>query len=62
MGSKADLQAATEFITQHRITPVVSHVIDGLERAEEGFELLIGGDRFGKVVIRMDSPQPGAKF
>ena len=62
MGSKADLQAATDFIGQHRITPVVSHVIDGVERAEEGFELLIAGDRFGKVVIRMDSPQPSAKF
>jgi D-arabinose 1-dehydrogenase-like Zn-dependent alcohol dehydrogenase len=62
MGSKADLQAATDFIAQHRVTPVVSHVVEGLERAEEGFELLIGGDRFGKVVIRMDSSQPSAKF
>jgi D-arabinose 1-dehydrogenase-like Zn-dependent alcohol dehydrogenase len=62
MGSKADLQAATDFIAQHQITPVVSHVIDGIERAEEGFELLAGGNRFGKVVIKMDSSQPSAKL
>jgi D-arabinose 1-dehydrogenase-like Zn-dependent alcohol dehydrogenase len=62
MGSKADLQAATDFIAQHQITPIVSHVIDGLKHAEEGFELLAGGDRFGKAVIRMNSPQSNAKF
>jgi len=54
MGSKADLQAATDFIAQHRIAPVVSRVLDGLENAEEGFELLARGERFGKIVIRMD--------
>ena len=62
MGSKADLQAATDFITQHQITPVVSHVIDGLERAEEGFRHLARGDRFGKIVIRLDSPPTSAKL
>ena len=55
MGSKADLQAATDFITEHRITPVVSRVLDGLENAGEGFDLLARGDHFGKIVIRMDS-------
>ncbi len=55
MGSKADLQAATDFIAEHRITPVISRVLDGLENAGEGFELLARGDHFGKIVIRMDS-------
>lgn len=62
MGSKADLRAATDFIAQHQITPVVSHVVDGLERAEDGFRLLARGDRFGKVVIRMDSPPTSARL
>ncbi|KAI0293558.1 hypothetical protein BC826DRAFT_1141641 [Russula brevipes] len=57
MGSKADLQAATDFIAQHRITPVVSRVLDGLENAEEGFDLLARGDHFGKIVIKMDPSQ-----
>ncbi|KAI9446190.1 hypothetical protein H4582DRAFT_1904173 [Lactarius indigo] len=52
---KADLQAATNFIAEHRITPVVSRVLDGLESADEGFELLARGDHFGKIVVRMDS-------
>jgi NADPH:quinone reductase-like Zn-dependent oxidoreductase len=55
MGSKADLQAATDFITQHRITPVISRVLDGLQNAGEGFELLARGDHFGKIVMRVDS-------
>jgi D-arabinose 1-dehydrogenase-like Zn-dependent alcohol dehydrogenase len=53
MGSKADLQAATDFIAQHRIAPVVSLVLDGLENAEKGFELLARGEHFGKFVIKM---------
>ena len=55
MGSKADLQAATDFIAKHRITPVISCVLAGLENADEGFELLARGDHFGKIIIRMDS-------
>ena len=62
MGSKADLQAATNFIAQHQITPVVSHVIDGLEHAEEGFQLLARGDRLGKIVVRMDSSPTSVKL
>ncbi|KAI9511101.1 hypothetical protein F5148DRAFT_1173734 [Russula earlei] len=62
MGSKADLQAATDFIARHRITPIVSHVLDGLENAEEGFDLLSRGDHFGKIVIRMDSTPTSAKL
>ncbi|KAI0263396.1 NAD-P-binding protein [Gloeopeniophorella convolvens] len=60
MGSKADLQAATEFIAEHRIVPVVSHVFDGLEAVEEGFALLARGEQFGKVVVRVDAA--GAKL
>jgi D-arabinose 1-dehydrogenase-like Zn-dependent alcohol dehydrogenase len=54
MCSKADLQAATDFIAQHRIAPVVSRVPDRLENDEEGFELIARGEHFGKIVIRMD--------
>jgi D-arabinose 1-dehydrogenase-like Zn-dependent alcohol dehydrogenase len=62
MGSKADLRAATDFITQHRITPVVSCLLDGLENAEKGFELLARGDHFGKIVIRMDAGSTSTKL
>ena len=40
MGSHQDLIDATNFLSSHRIVPVVSHVLDGLEQAEEGFEIL----------------------
>ena len=46
MGSTAELRAATEFAAQHNISPVVSTVLEGLENAEKGFELLA----FGKEV------------
>lgn len=53
MGSHQDLKDATDFIAQHRIVPIISHVVDGLESAEQGFELLKRGDQFGKVVIKL---------
>lgn len=53
MGSHQDMRDATKFLTEHRIVPVVSHVLDGLESAEEGFELLKKGNQFGKVVINL---------
>ncbi|PPQ65645.1 hypothetical protein CVT24_011799 [Panaeolus cyanescens] len=53
MGSHQDLRDATAFIEKHRIVPIVSHVVDGLESAEQGFELIKRGDQFGKVVIKL---------
>ena len=35
MGSRKDLVDATEFITEHRIVPIVSHVLDGLEKVRD---------------------------
>lgn len=54
MGSLKDLVDATMFMSEHHIVPVVSHVLDGLEAAEEGFELMKCGDQFGKIVIRIN--------
>lgn len=58
MGSHQDMKDATQFLTEHRIVPIVSHVLGGLESAEEGFKLLEKGDQFGKVVINLH-PQTG---
>ncbi|KAJ8583566.1 NAD(P)-binding protein [Rhizopogon salebrosus TDB-379] len=55
MGSLKDLTDATQFLSEHRIVPVVSHVLDGLEAADEGFELLKRGDQFGKFVLKIDN-------
>jgi D-arabinose 1-dehydrogenase-like Zn-dependent alcohol dehydrogenase len=54
MGSHKDLIEATNFVSENRIVPVVSHVLEGLEAADEGFELMKRGDQFGKIVIKMD--------
>lgn len=63
MGSVKDLQDATRFLAEKRITPVVSHVIDGLQNAEQGFELMQHGGQFGKIVIRMGkTPAETAKL
>ncbi|KIJ61516.1 hypothetical protein HYDPIDRAFT_115660 [Hydnomerulius pinastri MD-312] len=53
MGSHQDLRDATNFMAEHHIVPVVSHVLDGLGAADEGFDLMKRGDQFGKIVIRM---------
>jgi len=53
MGSHQDLIDATHFLAKHKFTPVVSHVLNGLESAERGFEVMGRGDQFGKIVIKM---------
>jgi D-arabinose 1-dehydrogenase-like Zn-dependent alcohol dehydrogenase len=53
MGSHKDLEDATKFFEKHRIVPIVTHVLQGLESAEEGFEMMKRGDHFGKVVIKV---------
>ncbi|KAH9833073.1 uncharacterized protein C8Q71DRAFT_252086 [Rhodofomes roseus] len=60
MGSHKDLVDATAFLAEHRLVPIVSHVLDGLENAEQGFELISKGKQFGKVVIRIKHEDVGA--
>ncbi len=63
MGSHQDLIDATRFMEEHRLIPIVSDVLCGLERCEEGFELLGHGDRFGKIVIKIhDNERARAKM
>ncbi|KAG6830497.1 hypothetical protein H0H87_007854 [Tephrocybe sp. NHM501043] len=59
MGSHLDLIDATNFLAENRLVPVISHVVDGLEAAEEGFEIMKRGDQFGKIVVKI-SPASGA--
>ncbi|GAA5853859.1 hypothetical protein JCM8547_007476 [Rhodosporidiobolus lusitaniae] len=51
MGSRDEFFKAIAFIAKHKIQPVIDTVLDGLDKAEEGFELLKKGGQFGKVVI-----------
>ncbi|KAG8864116.1 hypothetical protein FRB96_006990 [Tulasnella sp. 330] len=53
MGSQAELVRATDFIAKHKIVPHISHVLDGLDDAERGFELLQDGSSMGKIVVRI---------
>ncbi|KAJ3533647.1 hypothetical protein NM688_g7252 [Phlebia brevispora] len=57
MGSHQDLIDATKFLAEHKIEPVVSHVLDGFEAADEGFNLVQRGDHFGKIVIKVHHDQ-----
>ncbi|KAG8683762.1 hypothetical protein FRC08_014095, partial [Ceratobasidium sp. 394] len=60
MGSTLELRAATDFAAQHKLRPVVSTVLDGLESAEKGFELLASGKEFGKIVVRVEKAVQGS--
>ncbi|KPV73848.1 uncharacterized protein RHOBADRAFT_65310 [Rhodotorula graminis WP1] len=51
MGSRDEFFHAVAFIDKHKIHPVVDSVLEGLEHAEDGFQLLKQGGQFGKVVI-----------
>ncbi|KAF8601508.1 NAD(P)-binding protein [Ceratobasidium sp. AG-I] len=62
MGSTAELRAATQFAAEHNIRPIVSTVLEGLENAEKGFELLASGKELGKIVVRVDGKSSGSKL
>ncbi|CAE6376854.1 unnamed protein product [Rhizoctonia solani] len=53
MGSTAELKAATDFAAKHKLKPSVSTVLEGLENAEQGFELIEKGRESGKIVVRV---------
>ncbi|CEL63279.1 hypothetical protein RSOLAG1IB_05322 [Rhizoctonia solani AG-1 IB] len=61
MGSTAELKAATDFAAKHKLKPSVSTVLEGLENAEQGFELLEKGRESGKIVVRV-SARAGSKL
>ncbi|KAL4916113.1 NAD(P)-binding protein [Aspergillus aurantiobrunneus] len=63
-GSRAELKAFVEFVQEHKIRPVVSRVVRGLDNLEaiDGlFEDMRFGRQFGKLVIDVDSTAPRDK-
>ncbi|KAJ7049220.1 hypothetical protein C8F01DRAFT_1185013 [Mycena amicta] len=61
MGSRADLLAATKFLAEKKIVPVVAAVLPGLDAAEEGFAMMQKGSQFGKIVVQIHPDGDGAK-
>jgi D-arabinose 1-dehydrogenase-like Zn-dependent alcohol dehydrogenase len=56
MGSRQELISATKFLSEKKIVPIVCSVVNGLDRAEEGFDLIASGSQFGKIVISIGNP------
>ena len=52
MGSHKDLIEATEFLADHKIDPLVSEVLEGLDNINKGFEIMEKGSQFGKIVVK----------
>ena len=52
MGSPADFEAMTEFVTRKGIHPVVGSVFP-IDQAAAAFELMERGGQCGKIVIRI---------
>jgi NADPH:quinone reductase-like Zn-dependent oxidoreductase len=52
MGMPVEFAAMTQYVTMHRLQPVVSDVIP-FERAGVAFDLMERGGQFGKIVVRM---------
>jgi len=42
-----------DFVTVHKVKPVVSEVWQGLESAEHAFETMKNGSQFGKLVLSL---------
>lgn len=59
LGTRRDFIDSVEFIKEKKIVPVVSHVLNGLDSAQQGFDLLQNGDHFGKIVIKVQDQGKG---
>ncbi|KAF2861623.1 alcohol dehydrogenase, partial [Piedraia hortae CBS 480.64] len=55
MGSRREFREMVEFVNQHKIKPVVSRVVEGLEveTVERLFDDMKNGKQFGKLVVRI---------
>jgi hypothetical protein len=56
MGSRQEFKDMVDFIEQHKLTPIVSRVVSGIDNAdaiEELFEEMKRGTQFGKLVIKI---------
>ncbi|KAH6902699.1 hypothetical protein BKA70DRAFT_1516572 [Coprinopsis sp. MPI-PUGE-AT-0042] len=53
LGSQKELRDATKFCEEHKIVPPVSHVLEGLENAPKGYDLLNTREQFGKVIVKI---------
>lgn len=60
MGSREDLLNATNFIAKHNlVVPTIDQVLNGLEAAEEGFNLMKSSGQTGKIVMRVRHEDDG---
>lgn len=62
MGSRAEFRDMIAFVREHRIRPVISRVVKGLEDLEaiDGlFEDMKSGKQFGKLVIEIGGSEGG---
>jgi D-arabinose 1-dehydrogenase-like Zn-dependent alcohol dehydrogenase len=60
MGSKREFKEMVEFVDKHKIRPVVSRVVKGLDNIEgidSLFEDMKAGKQFGKLVILIDGEE-----
>jgi NADPH:quinone reductase-like Zn-dependent oxidoreductase len=58
MGSKKEFREMVEFVREHKIRPVVSRMVkglDNLEGIESLFDDMKAGRQFGKLVIQIDT-------
>ncbi|KAF7861659.1 uncharacterized protein EAF02_010613 [Botrytis sinoallii] len=62
MGSRKEFREMVQFVNEHKIKPVVSKVVkglDNLEEIEELFEDMKGGKQFGKLIIEVKGSEGG---
>ncbi|KAK4142352.1 uncharacterized protein C8A04DRAFT_38305 [Dichotomopilus funicola] len=65
MGSKREFEEMVAFVDEHKIRPVVSRVVKGLDNVEgiDGlFEDMKAGRQFGKLVIQIDGDDSSSKL
>jgi D-arabinose 1-dehydrogenase-like Zn-dependent alcohol dehydrogenase len=60
MGSRKEFKEVIQFISKHRIQPVVDSVysMDDINSVNNAFDVMRAGTQFGKLVIRIATDSP----
>jgi len=59
LGSFAEYKTMIDFMGKHQLEPIVNNVVEGLDHAEEGFQIMQKGEQFGNIVIKIGSGDAG---
>lgn len=62
MGSRKEFADMVDLVRNKQIHPVISHVVNGMDKTDECFEIMRKAENFGKLVVTVSTESDQAKL